>query len=204
VPSSSHSNGLGTIISTPLTTSRSRTPADELLVRSGESDRAAFAEFYDLTISRVFAIVRRCLVDTAQSEEVTQDIYLEVWQTAARYDPDRAGAVAWLLTIAHRRAVDRVRASQSSRDRDLKIGIRDMPQDFDSVSENVEISLEHSRATRALSEITDLQREVIDLAYYQGLSQNEIALMLGVSVGTVKTRLRDGLIRLRRVMSEAS
>ena len=178
--------------------------ADRLLVRVAEGDKAAFAQLYDLVAPKVFGIVRRCLIDSAQSEEVTQDVFLEIWQNASRYDPDAGGAVGWMLTIAHRRAIDRVRASQSSRNRDLKIGIRDMPRDFDHVSEEVEISVEHSRAVLALGRITALQRQVVTLAYLDGLTQREIAESLNINIGTVKTRLRDGLIRLRAEMLAAA
>jgi RNA polymerase sigma-70 factor (ECF subfamily) len=174
--------------------------ADRLLVLVADGDRAAFGQLYDLVAPKVFGIVRRCLIDQAQSEEVTQDVFLEIWQNATRYDPDAGGAVGWMLTMAHRRAIDRVRASQSSRNRDLKIGIRDMPREFDHVSEEVEISVEHSRAVLALSKITELQRQVVTLAYFDGLTQREIAENLNVNIGTVKTRLRDGLIRLRAEM----
>jgi RNA polymerase sigma-70 factor (ECF subfamily) len=168
------------------------------LVRLG--DRAAFSSFYDATVKRVYSVIRRCLIDPAISEEVTQDVYLEVWQNAARYDSGKGSAVSWILTIAHRRAIDRVRATQSSRDRDLKIGIRDLPRDYDNVAEEVEISTEFARAKRAIACITELQREVVQLAYFDGLSQTEIAELLRVNVSTVKTRLRDGLIRLRSEM----
>jgi RNA polymerase sigma-70 factor (ECF subfamily) len=183
-----------------LRSSTSNDEADRLLLLVADGDRAAFAQLYDLVAPKVHGIVRRCLVDHAQSDEVTQDVFLEIWQNATRYQPDAGKAVTWMLTIAHRRAIDRVRASQSSRNRDMKIGIRDMPHEFDHVSEEVEISIEHSRAVLALSKITELQRQVVTLAYFDGLTQREIAEALNVNIGTVKTRLRDGLIRLRAEM----
>jgi len=188
------------------TTSTAAQPAspDELLARVATGDQAAFGELYDQTAARVLGLVKRLLKDHAQSEEVTQEVFLEVWQTATRYDPARGSAASWMLTMAHRRAVDRVRASQASRDRDARIGVRDHETEFDQVSENVEIRLEHERVTRALARLTDLQRQAVELAYYKGLSHSEVATMLGVPLGTVKTRLRDGMIRLRDEMGVAS
>jgi RNA polymerase sigma-70 factor, ECF subfamily len=170
---------------------------EDLLQRVATGDRDAFAELYDRTAPRVFGLVKRLLRDHAQSEEVTQEIFLEVWQTAARYDPNRGGSMAWMLTMTHRRAVDRVRASQASRDRDVRIGIRDHAPDFDSVAENVEVRLESERVKGAMMRLTELQRQAVQLAYFGGFSHSEVAAMLSVPIGTVKTRLRDGMIRLR-------
>jgi RNA polymerase sigma-70 factor (ECF subfamily) len=152
----------------------------------------------------VWGLVKRLLKDHAQSEEVTQEVFLEIWQTATRFDTARGSASSWMLTMAHRRAVDRVRASQAGRDRDLRIGVRDLDTDFDSVTESVEIRIEHERVERALGRLTELQRQAVRLAYYGGYSHSEVAAMLGVPIGTVKTRLRDGMIRLRDEMGVAS
>lgn len=179
-------------------------PTDELLIRSGTGDKIAFAAFYDDTAGRVLSIVRRVLRDPAQSEEVTQDIFLEAWQTAKRYDVTKAAAATWIMTIAHRRAVDRVRSSQSSRDRDFKVGMRDLAHDFDHVSEEVEIRSDFARAKRALAALTELQREAVSLVYLDGFSQSELAERLHLPLGTVKTRLRDGLMRMRAEMATAS
>jgi len=168
-----------------------------LLRNVAEGDRAAFAELYDRISNRVLGLVIRLLRDRAQSEEVTQEVFLEIWQSAARFDANRGSGMAWVLTVTHRRAVDRIRASQKSHERDLKIGIRDMERDFDGVSESVEIRLENERVKRAMSRLTSLQREAVILAYYGGYSHSEMAQILGIPLGTVKTRLRDGMIRLR-------
>lgn len=170
---------------------------EELLALVAEGDERAFAELYDQIITRVFGVVRRCVIDSAQSEEVTQEILLEVWQNARHYQPGRGGATTWILTMAHHRAVDRVRASQSTRTRDHRVGVREFAQQYDAVAESVEIRLEHERAKRAMAVLSDLQRETVTLAYCDGFTQGEIATMLGVPISTVKTRLRDGLIRLR-------
>ena len=177
---------------------------DELLHRVAGGDQVAFAELYDQTAPRVLGLIKRLLKDHAQSEEVTQEVFLEIWQTATRFDTARGSASSWMLTMAHRRAVDRVRASQAGRDRDLRIGVRDLDTDFDSVTESVEIRIEHERVERALARLTELQRQAVQLAYYGGYSHSEVATMLGVPIGTVKTRLRDGMIRLRDEMGVAS
>jgi RNA polymerase sigma-70 factor (ECF subfamily) len=174
-----------------------RANQQSLLERVADGDRRAFSELYDQLSPRVFGLVKRLLVDHSQSEEVTQEVFLEVWQTATRFDPNKGAATTWILTMAHRRAVDRVRASQSSRDRDIRIGIRDFTPDYDHVEESVEVNIEHERVTQAMSRLTELQRQAVSLAYYGGLSHSEVAIMLSVPIGTVKTRLRDGMIRLR-------
>lgn len=170
---------------------------DELLQRTSTGDQDAFSALYDLLAPRVFGLIRRLVIDHSQSEEVAQEVFLEVWQSAARFDPNKGRAIGWIMTIAHRRAVDRIRAAQASRDRDTRIGIRDLPQAFDEVAEAVEVRVEHRRVEGAMSRLSDVQREAVGLAYYGGLTQSEIADRLGIPLGTVKTRLRDGMIRLR-------
>jgi RNA polymerase sigma-70 factor (ECF subfamily) len=171
--------------------------ADTLLSRVATGDQGAFASLYDLLSARVLGLVVRVLVDRSQAEEVTQEVFLEVWQSAPRYDAARGTAVTWVLTMAHRRAIDRVRAAQASRDRDLREGIRGLDREYDSVTETVEVRMEHERVQRAMARLTPLQREALQLAYYGGYTSGEVAVMLQVPIGTVKTRLRDGLIRLR-------
>jgi len=170
---------------------------EDLLLQIAAADQRAFAALYDRTAPRLFGLVKRLLRDHAQSEEVTQEVYLEIWQTAARYEPSKGGAISWMLTMAHRRAVDRVRASQASRDRDARVGIRDYAPEFDSVAERTEIVLESERVKTAMGRLTELQREAVTLAYFGGYSHSEVAALLRIPIGTVKTRLRDGMIRLR-------
>lgn len=184
-----------------------RNPAtrqQELLSRVALGDRVAFGELYDEMAPRVLGLVKRLLRDHSQSEEVTQEIFLEIWQTASRFDPNKGGASTWILTMTHRRAVDRVRASQSSRDRDVKVGIRDMPAEYDHVSESVETTIESERVAKAMGRLTELQREAIKLSYYGGLTNSEVAEKLKVPIGTIKTRIRDGMIRLRDELGVAS
>ncbi|WP_375163797.1 ECF RNA polymerase sigma factor SigK [Herbiconiux gentiana] len=177
---------------------------ESLLLQVAQGDAQSFSELYDRVAARVLGLVRRVLIDHSQSEEVTQEVLLEVWRTASRFEQARGSAMAWILTMAHRRAVDRVRSSQSSHDRDEKIGLRDIEADYDSVSETVEIRIEHERVKRAMTQLTALQREAISLAYYGGYSHTEVAALLSVPVGTVKTRLRDGMIRLRDALGVTS
>ena len=182
------------------------TPAtrERLLARIANGDQVAFGVLYDEISPRVFGLIRRLLVDHAQSEEVAQEVFLEIWQNASRYDPTKGGASTWILTMAHRRAVDRVRSSQSGRDRDVKIGIRDYVSAYDTVAETVETTIEHERVKEAMTQLTELQRQAVTLAYFGGYSHSEVATMLSVPIGTVKTRLRDGMIRLRDELGAAS
>ena len=177
---------------------------ETLLAQIAGGDQAAFGALYDEISPRVFGLVRRLLVDHAQAEEVTQEVFLEIWQNASRYEPSKGGASTWILTMAHRRAVDRIRSSQSGRDRDVKIGIRDYVSDYDNVADTVETTIEHERVKEAMSQLTELQRQAVTLAYYGGFSHSEVAAMLSVPIGTVKTRLRDGMIRLRDELGVAS
>jgi RNA polymerase sigma-70 factor (ECF subfamily) len=176
---------------------------ESLLLRVADGDQRSFAELYDRIAPRVLGLIKRLLIDHSQSEEVAQEVFLEIWRTATRFDPSRGAALSWVLTMAHRRAVDRVRASQSSHDRDIKIGIRDVDREYDQVAESVEIRIEHERVKRAMTQLTELQREAISLAYYGGYSHSEVAKILAIPIGTVKTRLRDGMIRLRDEMGVA-
>ncbi|MFI8593904.1 ECF RNA polymerase sigma factor SigK [Microbacterium sp. NPDC078428] len=169
----------------------------ELLVRSADGDQNAFAELYDAMSSRVFGLICRVLVDRAQSEEVLQEVFLEVWQSAAKFAPKKGQGRSWILTIAHRRAVDRVRSAQASTDRDVRAGFRDMDVAHDGVAEEVELKIEGRRVTGALAALPEAQREALTLAYFGGYSQSEIAALVGAPLGTIKTRMRDGLSRLR-------
>ncbi|WP_328796744.1 sigma-70 family RNA polymerase sigma factor [Marisediminicola senii] len=174
---------------------------NDLLVSVAAGDHAAFSELYDRLADRTLGLVRRTLVDMSQSEEVTQEVFLAVWQDAATFDPTKGRASTWVFTMAHRRAVDRVRASQASRNRDVAAGLRNFHPDFDSTYEAVEISVEHGRVQQALSRITRVQRETVWLSFQHQRTHNEIAELLDLPVGTIKTRLRDGLACLRRELN---
>jgi RNA polymerase sigma-70 factor, ECF subfamily len=176
----------------------------DLLVRVADGDRGAFAELYDALSSRVFGLVLRVLVDRSQSEEVLQEVFLEIWQSAGRFAPNRGQGRSWILTIAHRRAVDRVRSAQASADRDVRVGFRDLDVAYDDVAERVELRIEGRRVTEALAALPEAQREALTLAYYGGYSQSEIAALSGTPLGTIKTRMRDGLSRLRTSLGVTS
>lgn len=164
----------------------------------------AFASLYDSIISPVFGLVRRIVRDPAISEEVTQDVMLEVWKMAPRYDPMQGSGLSWILTIARRRAIDRVRSEQASRNRAARIGSEHLEREHDEVAEAAVRESERSTVASALSNLSQLQREAIELAYYEGLTQNEIADRLGVPLGTIKTRIRDGMLRLHEALGPAT
>ncbi len=172
---------------------------DDLLVRVARGDEAAFAALYDALGATVFGMARRVIRDPARAEEVAQEVFLQVWQTAVRFDPARGTAKSWVLTLAHRRAVDAVRHDQAATNRensyDWSPGV-----DHDQVLETVTIRLEHEQVRRCLEGLTELQREAVNLAYYQGYTYAEVAQVLGANPATVKTRMRDGLVRLRDCM----
>lgn len=174
--------------------------AGELLERVAAGDRSAFSRLYDMLSPRAFGLILRVLVDRSQSEEVLQEVFLEVWQSAGRFAPNKGQGRSWVLTIAHRRAVDRVRASQASTDRDYRVGIRDTEVAHDTVAEEVQMRIEGEGVTRALEVLPEAQREAIVLSYFGGYSQSEIAAMTSTPLGTIKTRMRDGLSRLRTEM----
>ncbi|WP_344073207.1 ECF RNA polymerase sigma factor SigK [Microbacterium sediminicola] len=176
----------------------------QLLGAIASGDRAAFATLYDSLASRMFGLILRVLVDRAQSEEVLQEVFLEIWQSASRFAPNKGQGRSWVLTIAHRRAVDRVRSSQTATDRDVRVGMRDRDVAHDGVAEEVELKIEGQRVADALQALPDAQREAITLAYWGGYSQSEIAAMVGAPLGTVKTRMRDGISRLRSALGVTS
>ncbi len=175
-----------------------------LLRLSARGDEQAFARVYDATAPRVHGLVLRVLRDPAQSEEVTQEIFLEVWRTAARYDVSRGSALAWLMTIAHRRAVDRVRAAEASTRREATYHEQNQEVAHDATSDAATAALDAHRVRQAMESLTEVQREAVGLAFFGGYTHTEVARLLDLPVGTAKTRIRDGLIRLRDQMGVAS
>ncbi|MFT4281987.1 ECF RNA polymerase sigma factor SigK [Microbacterium sp.] len=175
----------------------------ELLMRIAAGDDTAFGTLYDMMSSRVFGLILRVLVDRAQSEEVLQEVFLEIWQSAGSFAPNRGQGRSWVLTIAHRRAVDRVRSAQAAGERDVRAGMRELNTPAVAVEEQVELRIESRRVARALEALPEAQREALTLAYFGGYSQSEIAALSGTPLGTIKTRMRDGLSRLRTELGVA-
>lgn len=175
-----------------------------LLTRSGRGDEEAFRQLYDLVSGQVYGLIRRVLRDPAQSEEVAQDVLVEVWRLAARFDASKGSGRTWILTMAHRRAIDRVRSAQAASDRDFKYGVLTHEPDHDDVSLAVETRLEQRQVRHALGELTEMQRAAIELAYYKGYTHVQVAEALEIPLGTAKTRLRDGLIHLRDALGVTS
>ncbi|USQ86228.1 ECF RNA polymerase sigma factor SigK [Streptomyces phaeoluteigriseus] len=173
------------------------TRAEELLPRVAEGDKDAFAGIYDAFSGTVMGLACRILRDPAQAEEVTQDVMIEVWRTADRYDPQRGTAKAWVLTLAHRRTVDRVRTAQAGKDREKRVSSLLAGRDFDQVEETVLTHDEQRRVYHCLASLARLQRVPLVLAYYQGLTHLEVAAALDTPAGTVKSRMRAGLQQLR-------
>lgn len=180
------------------------TTVDELVTRVARGDSPAFEALYDRVVDSVYGVVRRVLRDPAQSEEVTQEVLVEMWRSATRFDGDRGSATTWIYTMAHRRAIDRVRSAQASHDRDERVARRDQVTAYDEVAEHVEARLEAQQVRSCLAHLTELQRESVTLAYYGGYTYREVSDLLDVPLGTVKTRMRDGLIRLRDCLGVTS
>ncbi|MFD4370617.1 ECF RNA polymerase sigma factor SigK [Streptomyces sp. NPDC058486] len=165
-----------------------------------QGDKDAFSTLYDALASLVFGIVVTVVRDRAQSEEVAQEVMIDLWRQAGRYRPEAGSVTTWAATIAHRRAVDRVRSAQAASDREHAQAAREHTTAFDEVAEQVETRLEGERVRRCLRALTELQRQAVTLAYYQGLTYREVAEALHAPLPTIKTRMRDGLIRLRDCM----
>ena len=184
----------------PVTSSSSSSSEGEWIAQVADGD--AFARLYDAWSSRLFALILQIVVDRAQSEEVLQEVFLEVWRTAGSFSPTRGSARTWLVTMARRRAIDRVRSSQSSRDRESRW--HDYMPDVDLTIQQVEDRLVGEQVHRALEAVGEPYRSTIELAYFTGLTHREIARRTGTPLGTVKTRIRDGMARLRRELGVQS
>ena len=174
-----------------------RSEIDNLLRAVARGDDAAFTRLYDLLAPRVFGLARRVLRDPAQAEEMAQEVLVEVWRTASRSDAQRGSGLSWVLTIAHRRTVDRVRSEQAASDRLQKVAAASVHVPYDEVADQVGSRMERQQVRRCLDGLTELQRQAITLAYYGGHTYREVATLLDAALPTVKTRMRDGLIRLR-------
>ena len=176
---------------------------DALLRQVAHRDAEAFAAFYDQTRSRVYGLVTRVLRDPGYSEETTQDVYLQVWRNAANYDPQAGSPLAWLLTLAHRRAVDRVRSEQAATTRESRYGAATVDTPTDHVADEVILDDERRRVADCLGSLTDTQRVCIELAYYGGLTYSQVSERLSANLATVKSRMRDAIRGLRRCLGVA-
>lgn len=171
-----------------------------LLAACARGDEKAFAALYERTSARLFGLILQVVRDRAQAEEVAQDVYHEIWRHSARYDPARGSTMSWMLTIAHRRAVDRVRASGAATRRDVAYEARIRNRPYDQTAESAARNLEAARVRQALAELTEKQRSAVELAYLGGYTHTEIAGILDLPLGTTKTRIRDGLLSLRAAL----
>lgn len=185
----------------PPTRDRGRQSLDDLLVASARGDDDAFAQLYDGFAPAVFGLAKRVVRDPARAEEITQDVFLSVWRFATRFDPGKGSAQTWIMTLTHRRAVDVVRAEEAASRRETRASTYDTP--FDSVTDHVTTRIEGQQVRRCLGTLTELQREAVTLAYYGGYTYPEVSALLKVNLSTIKTRMRDGLIRLRDCLGGA-
>ncbi len=178
-------------------------PLGKLLSRAGRGDQAAFADLYDALSPLLHGIVLKVVRDRTQSDEVTQEAFIELWRLAPRYDASRGSVRSWAVTLAHRRAIDRVRSEQAARDRTQREAQKRTIESND-VAEQVVANIDGTRVRKALERLTEMQRQAVELAYFGGHSYREVARLLDVAEGTVKTRIRDGMIRLRDELGVAT
>ncbi|NYJ75637.1 MULTISPECIES: ECF RNA polymerase sigma factor SigK [Allobranchiibius] len=172
----------------------------DLLTAAGRGDEDAFARLYDATSPRINGLVVRLIVDRAQAEEITQEVFLEIWRTSPKFDPQKGSALSWMFTLAHRRAVDRIRSAQATRRRDETYTRESQETAYDSTVDQVTASLDAERVRSALGTLGENQRQALSLVYFEGHTHAEVAERLGIPLGTAKTRIRDGLQRLRTAM----
>ncbi|MBM7781609.1 ECF RNA polymerase sigma factor SigK [Arthrobacter tumbae] len=175
-----------------------------LLTQVGRGDERAFTSLYGFTSARIFGLVRRIIVDPAISEEVTQEVFLQVWNKAAEFSPALGSPIAWLMTLAHRRAVDRIRSEQAHRNRLTRWSTSEVLTPFDNVMESVLARDESQAVQAAFGTLTEKQRQAIEMAYYKGLTYAQVAEALEAPLGTVKARIRDGLGRLKDALEPYS
>ena len=164
---------------------------------------SAFSELYDRMHPRVLGLAMRILRDSGHAEEVAQEVFLEIWQFAGRYDCSLGSATGWILRKTHSRAVDRVRSAQSRKVREARIGLRDLHEPEDDIADTISLRIESKRVERALGALPEAQRQAVALAHLGGYSHSEVSAILKVPVGTVKTRIRAGIGRLREELAAA-
>ncbi len=178
------------------TTSVARVTLDVLMARCGEGDESAFVELYHQVADSVYGLARAVVRDPSMAEEIAHDVLLELWDKASRFDPARGSAKAWIATITRRRAIDVVRSEQAGRNRETRVATSSLPQPTDPVGDQVIDLADRARVRKGLEGLTEVQKQAIDLAYFGGLTYRQVAQHLDVPLGTIKTRMRDGLKRL--------
>ncbi len=172
-----------------------------LLGQVAEGDQSALTTLYDATSRLVFGLVLRIINDRSTAEEVLLDVYTQVWRQATSYDSRRGAPLAWMMTIARSRAIDRLRAGrQEHLHKEPLDSVGELRSKAQSPEEATEISERQKIVREALDTLSTEQREVLELAYFSGLSHSEIALQLGQPLGTVKTRTRLGMMKLRELL----
>ena len=191
------SRGLSAVPSRPDDDADRASTPEDLMRRVTLGDEQAFERLYDSFAGRVFGLARRIVRNPSQAEEVAQEVFLEIWRRASRFDAAKGSATSWIMTLTHARSVDRVRSVQASADRELKVAYSSHEVEIDSVVEAVESSFERRAVQKCLGALTEVQRESVTLAYYSGYTYREVAELLSTPLPTIKTRLRDGMIRLR-------
>lgn len=174
--------------------------SDEALVLlAARSERSALAELYDRYGRAAYGLALRVVRDEKLAEDAVQDAFLTLWRTAAQFIPERGKASTWILTLVHRRAVDVVRREQRRRTESLELA----PDPFvEGIEEDAWLRLQRERVQSALRQLPDAQREALELAYYGGFSQSELAERLGLPLGTIKSRMFAGLARMRELLGE--
>jgi RNA polymerase sigma-70 factor, ECF subfamily len=179
--------------------------SDEALVALvARGDEQALAALYDRVGRVAYGIAYRILRDDRLAEDAVQEGFLAVWRSAATFRADRGKASTWIVTLVHRKAVDIVRREQRRRAEPLEVGpAQDVADPSGSAEDEAWLVFERDRVQSALRALPDAQRETLELAYYGGYSQSELAAKLGVPLGTIKSRMFAGLARLREVLDEA-
>ena len=191
----------------PASGSLSSLPLAALIQDSGTGDRGAFAQLFDLTSPRLYGLIVRIVTDRGYAEEILQESYLQIWENAGRYDEKSGSALSWMLTIAHRRAVDRVRSEQSARRREEADAMHSPTEHVDiaeGVAESMETQERASDVRRCVDDLSSVQKQAIELAYFGGLTYRDVADRLGAALPTVKSRIRDGLRNLKKCLGGES
>ena len=166
-----------------------------------QEDESALAQLYDASSPLVYGLAQRILGDAGAAEEVTLDVYLQVWKQANRFDPVRGRVSTWLMTMARSRAIDKLRgrAQELSQAETLE-AVAETRSENPDPEQSAAVAQQQAQVRKALSTLSEEQRRAIELAFFNGLSQNEIALKLNEPLGTIKTRIRNGMLKLRELL----